>query len=439
MGMAQHLLRRMSCAALLAGTAVLAACAPTNFNHPGQVSRPDVYNQAFPYYAELCAVSQISKKPGFGADISGGAGGHAVMFLGGVCLDRKAGYPVLTECDATRTADRPDGVGFSMNSHYSNANWTGAEGSAFYFDGTLAPGQGLTRAGYVATQDEAKRRGIYDGVIFHKEVFNGKPANMSAVDWKYEMSVGTDYATTLGRARFCARLPVTGPQMRKIMDFLNARNAVYRNGPKTYDSNVLQDNCNHLTHNALAAAGFWSEWPINRFVMLAALSFPVPKNELVNLIHRTDAVPVEKIQAIFNDRLTYQTFMQYDWLADEPGVLLESEPVHTPNEVYNTSLSLIFYDDPVLGSYHRNFAHYLKNAHYYDLRTNLEYFSGRYARILQERQPLSWWQAHHPSLARASGPFPAFYQRYYDYIAAQQAKVQQALADLRNTEAPQGR
>ena len=47
-----------------------------------------LYSRLFPYYAELCALSEIKKKPGFGVEIiSGGPGGHAVLYLNGACRD----------------------------------------------------------------------------------------------------------------------------------------------------------------------------------------------------------------------------------------------------------------------------------------------------------------------------------------------------------------
>ncbi len=98
------------------GALLLTACTPSDFHKPGPLQKEDVYNSLFPQWVELCAVSQISKKPGYGANIAGGPGGHAVLFLHGACLDPASSYPVLKSC--------PDGeTGISMNSHFRNANW----------------------------------------------------------------------------------------------------------------------------------------------------------------------------------------------------------------------------------------------------------------------------------------------------------------------------
>jgi len=69
-----------------------------------------------------------AKKPGFGAEIvPGGPGGHSVLYLNGVCRVKDAGYPVVALCESGDP--RPgEGVGLSVNAHYSNANWIATEG-----------------------------------------------------------------------------------------------------------------------------------------------------------------------------------------------------------------------------------------------------------------------------------------------------------------------
>src|SRR5215469_15518959 len=83
------------------------------------------YERFYPYYAELCALSEIRKKPGFGVQFRSGMGGHSLLYLSGVCRDRQAGYPVLKLCDPGASPARY-GVGISVNSHYKNANWVAA-------------------------------------------------------------------------------------------------------------------------------------------------------------------------------------------------------------------------------------------------------------------------------------------------------------------------
>src|SRR5579871_3204829 len=113
--------------------AALGACAPLEPPVPREPPEAE-YVALFPYYAESCAVSQILKKPGFGADIRGGVGGHAVLYLNGVCRD-PASSTRLALCDGAPALGR--GVGLSVNAHYKNANWVAVQGRDFFFQGGL--------------------------------------------------------------------------------------------------------------------------------------------------------------------------------------------------------------------------------------------------------------------------------------------------------------
>lgn len=392
----------------------LEGCAPPNFHAPGPLPQESAYNALFPQWAEMCAVSQISKKPGYGADIAGGPGGHAVLFLHGACLDPSSPYPVLKACPQGET-------GVSMNAHFVNANWVGVPGRMFFYNGLLKPEDGLTREAYQATKKSAKQQGLYSAISFRDWALADRPSSAPAEDWKYEVSIGTDYAVSYGRARYCARLPVTSTQMTQIVNFLNSRNALYHYGPKTFETNVMQDNCNHLIHNALAATNFWHELPVHQFILKAALTFPVPKNEVVNLLDRTKQHDLGDLHALYHDPLTRQTLLHDNWLPNEPGVILDSNTVHDPNDVYHTNLSLIFYDDPILGHYNRAFRHYLAQPRYHDLRANLLWYRAQYARVASERQPLQEWLKKEPA------GFAAFYNAYYVWLADQQALVEKGL------------
>ncbi|CAI9122038.1 hypothetical protein [Brytella acorum] len=402
---------------LLALIGTLGGCTPPDFHKPGPLRADAAYDALFPAWAELCAVSQISKIPGYGADIAGGPGGHAVMYLQGACLDPNSSYPVLRACSG-------DGTGISMNSHFVNANWVGVPGRTFFYDGILKPDEGLTRAAYQATKAEARRRGLYASIDFQNWAVRDRPAGSSRENWKYEVSIGTDYAVSYGRARYCDRVPLTPGQMRRVIDFLNARNAVYRDGKKTFETNVLQDNCNHLTHNALAAAGLWREWPINQFVLAAAFSFPVPKNEVVNLLDRMERHDPSDLRALYRDPLTRQTLLHDGWLPGGPGVILDSHPAHAPNAVYNTDLSLIFYDDPILGHYHRAFRRYLDDPRYHDLRASLLWYRELYRRIEARKKPLAWWLRREPT------DFAVFYDAYYAWLTNARKRVETGLTTL---------
>jgi hypothetical protein len=130
---------------------------------------PPAYENILPYYAELCALSELRKKPGFGVPLRSGMGGHLLLYLNGVRVNRGSGYPVLELSPPGPAAGR-HGAAISANSHYRNANWVAVEDRDFVFRGALAPGEALTREAYARTQADARARGLLDGIAFHEHV-----------------------------------------------------------------------------------------------------------------------------------------------------------------------------------------------------------------------------------------------------------------------------
>jgi hypothetical protein len=417
---------RSGALAVIASLAI-AACSTAHLDTRPSADADQAYAALFPYFAELCAVSELKKKPGFGAELASGLGGHAVLYLNGVCRDRRAGYPVIGLCeDDAPTEER--GVGLSVNAHFKNAVWVATPGRDFLFHGTHRPGERLTRAVYAQTQAAAKVKGIYDGVEFHDGVFADKPPQMSPRDYQYEVSVATDYAIGFGRDRYCARVPLDRERMAALIAYLNELNAPYRLGEKVFDWNVLNNNCSHVAHNALAAAGIWSEWPMDRFLLLAAFSFPVPKNEFVNLARRANDMPIDDIEAIYGDRAARAALLGYGTLPTAPGALAEAEPATPQNDLYDTALHLIFYDDPIFGTYQPRFARIFAEPRYTDLEANLRHFADLYRRIDALRRPRDEMLAQRAPAERAD--FAEVYDRYYRHIGRASAALDAELATL---------
>jgi len=412
----QYLLTFRAPAAWLVGASMLlGGCASTLFAQPEGTLNETSYDALYPWYAEFCAVSEISKKPGFGAEIvPGGPGGHSILYLNGVCRDKDAHYPVATLC-GPGDPKPGQGVGLSVNDHYANANWIATEGRDFVMHGDLAPGEPVTKATYLRTQAKARAMGILDGVVFHKEVFDTQPANMSKIDFMYDMSIATDYAVNLGRDRYCARVPLNRDKMARVVTYLNAVNEPYRTGREVFNWNVLKDNCTHLAHNVLAVAGVWDEWKTDMPFIFAMFDFPVPKNEFVNLMRRTNDLPVADPDALYDDPAARAAILANGALPAGPGSLAEAERAIQPNDVYNTKLRLIFYDEPTFGHYQRHFEQIFSDPRYTDLRANMSHFERLYATILA-----------HPKIA--GGARGAFYARYYQAIANEKRRLDVALS-----------
>ncbi len=383
---------------------LLQGCVSTLYNVASGATDEAQYVAAFPYYLEFCALSEIRKRPGSAVDIEGGGpGGHSVLYLNGVC--KAQGYPVISVCDGAPSEGEGEGVGISVNAHYKNANWTATPGRDFFLHGDLKPGEPLTPAAYARTQAVAERKGVLDGIVFHEAVLAERPKVLSERDYMYEESVATDYAIAFGRDRYCARVPIDRARMQGVVDYLNAVNAPYRNGSKEFQWDVLRDNCAHLTHNALATVGLWRHWPTDRALLIAAFDFPVPKNEFVNLMRRTNDLPIDDPGAIYDDGELRQALEQQDWIATRPGGLAEAERAVPINAMYETKLRLIFMDEAIFGHYQQRFEEIFRDPRYTDLATNLRYFQDRYRRILA---------------APDTDAPPAFVSRYLDHIRREQ-------------------
>jgi hypothetical protein len=397
----------------------LSGCVNATFNVPETRIDEAAYVSVYPWFAEFCALSEIDKIPGFGAEIvAGGPGGHSVLYLSGVCREKGAGYPVVTLC-GPEDPKPGQGVGLSVNDHYQNANWVATEGRDFLFRGDLAPGENLTREAYQRTQHKAEAMGILDGITFHSRFFDGQPTTMSKTDFKYDLSIATDYAVNFGRDRYCARVPLDRAKMAAAVEYLNAINAPYRSGQKIFNWNVLEDNCAHLAHNVLAIAGLWPVWPTDRPFLISMFDFPTPKNEFVNLARRTNDMPIADPNALYNDESARAAIENQGWIQARPGGLVEAEHAVQRNDVYNTKLRLIFYDDPIVfGRYQKWFDEIFMEPRYTNLRANLSHFSGFYAGILA---------GHLSETPGNAGAKSAFYTDYYRTIAAEKARLDETL------------
>ena len=404
---------------VLCSTIWLGGCVNSYFTVPGDTIDEAAYTSIYPWYAEFCALSEIDKKPGFGAEIvPGGPGGHSILYLNGVCRVKDAHYPVVELCHDGGNPGHGEGVGLSVNDHYRNANWIATQGRDFVFRGDLRPGEPLTKRRYLQTQKTAEAMGILDGVAFHRKVFDDQPAGMSKTAFMYDMSVATDYAVGFARDRYCARVPLDRAKMAAIVAYLNQVNAPYRSGQQVFQWNVLENNCTHLAHNVLAVAGVWAEWPTGRPLLISAFDFPVPKNEFVNLMRRTNDMPITDPGALYEDTAARAAIQNWHSIPTQAGALAEAVRVVQPNEVYNTHLRLIFYDEPTFGHYQQRFDTIFREPRYTSLTANLQHFARIYSTIM------------------ANGPAPttadraAFDATYYSIIAHSKTKLDEALRVL---------
>jgi hypothetical protein len=380
------------------------------------------YEKFFPYYLELCAASRWRSKL---TGESGGAAGHAVMYLKGACKDEGVPFPQLRRCRrvATSLTDPEHGAGISVNQFFRNINWVAVPGHDLVFNGHLQPGEPVTESQFQAVAREAIQRGIYNGVVF--QPIPGAGSGPVLEEFLKSGGFGTDFALQFARSVFCARLPIEAPMLDQIIAFLNDKNREYAEGEADYNWSAWADNCSHTLRNALAAANIWSPLSVRAIKWRQIFNLAIPANQIVDLAELMTA-EIPDYRDILRNGPRRDAFHEFHWLPTEPGALLLTLPVHAPNDLFDTTLRLFTLQSPLLMSKTRRFAALLDDARVTDLETNLDYFARDYDAILARRDE------RRDALANVRGTrFRRVEQLYYQYIHRQRSDVRSMLDRLK--------
>jgi len=387
---------------------------------------PPVYDLLYPYYAELCAVSQFRAK----FTQHGGSPGHAVMYLKGACQDTEAQYPTIKVCDpgSVDLSDPESGVGISVNKYLGNVNWIVIPGKSMFYRGNLENDQLLDKAHVRETIFYAvDELGIFDGVKAREYYEESIPEDEEDDDLIYRMArdtLGTDFALNFGRTVFCSRVPVTRGMMEQIVDYLNEQNRKYASEEKDYMWSGLYDNCSHVLHNSLAAAGVWSYKPVQTYMLRQLFNLSVPANETINLAHLTTKYPIENFYKIYRDKVKRKALLEEHWLPTQHGALFQTIGVHQNNDHYDTGLRLMVVQWPLLNPKTRKIEAISDKPRYTtDLRANLSFFKERYEEILNDR-PDDWDDV------AGKNCYIRTRKVYYEYIEQQLDDVNQKLLVL---------
>jgi hypothetical protein len=353
--------------------------------------RPDpAYERLFPYYVELCTLSQWSRVDG---SRRGNPFGHAVMYIKGACKDDDAPYPRLRRCrDVATSIDDPEhGAGISVGQWFRNVNWVAVPGHHLFYDGNLAPGERLTQAHLDATVQEAMDRGVFDGVEFHDGWITGEDRSLR--QYITEWSIGTDFALQFSRNLYCARLPVTAPMLDEIIAFLNDKNTEYATGKADYNWNVLANNCVHTLRNALAAANVWAPMSVRQIKLRHLFNLAVPANAFVDLAILGTSEDIADYEEIMEDDASRDALHDFRWLPTRHGALVKALPVHSPNDIYTTDFQLFTVQSPFSMRATQHAVRLMSEPRYADLETNLRFFRDVYTAAIERhdytREPLA--------------------------------------------------
>jgi hypothetical protein len=415
--------RRAGAAVLAAGLA--AGCATVESHEVVPHVGPDArYDALFPYYVELCAVSQI--RSNFAPH--GGSPGHAAMYIKGACRDPSTRYPTLKLCgDDVDPTDPESGSGVSVNKMLRNVNWIATPGKRLFYHGDLDPDEVLNVDTGIAAIYAAEAAGVFEGVDVHAPYRPPEDDEDAFLYLAAAETLGTDFALTFGRTVYCARLPLGRRQVADVIEYLNDLNSDYARGGRDYNWSGYNDNCSHTLRNSLAAAGIWQSKSIATYRLGQLANLSVPANEFANLALLMTSYPIEDFDELMGDPVLRRTLARRSWLPTRHGAMLELIPVHQNNELYETDAAIFMLRSPFRRKKSRNVGDLFEDPVYTDLEKNLLHFQELYGRILAERSA-DWEATERDSADRRAR------DHYYRYIEAQLEDVDRKLERLGDLE-----
>jgi hypothetical protein len=384
---------------------------------------PDArYEQLFPQYVELCAVSQFRAY-----DQTGGSPGHATMYLKGACRDSEAPFPKLRRCagNVTDPGDPEHGAGVSVNRWFRSVNWIAIDGRDRFYEGDLEPGEVVTRARLEEVSRAAIDAGVYRGVELWP--WPGQTPESELVQFVSRHSIGTDFALQFARSALCGRVPVEPEMLDEIIDFLNDLNREYATGAADFQWSGYHDNCVHTLRNALAAASVWSPTSVAVTRLRQLFHLAIPANEALNLAALGTMGPIDSYPRIFRDESMRNAMLEFGWLPTRHGALLVSLRVHPDNEVFDPQPRLMVLQGPVTIRRTRKLLEMLEDPRFTDLDANLRHFREVYRGILDQPEP-------EDALAPLRGDrYRRVRRRYFSVIEAELREVERMQAGLEAT------
>jgi hypothetical protein len=415
---------------------------PVGVVAPGTTPAERAYNSLFPYSVEVCAVTQfhqIGAKPG-------GWGGHATLFINGAEIEPGASYPRLRLVAAGTDLSDPDsGTGISVNKIFDNVTWVAIPGRGAFFRGGLALEQTLNQDFYEAAIQRATTDGWFAGIRVKEAVMRQRPKAMRPEEFIVRHSIGTDFALGFARTAYSARLPVSRGAVGKVIAYLNGANeGAQQSG---YVWNMYTNNCSHVAHNALAAAGVWDPkvarapgavnvvrdvLSVAKALALRQMSdFSFPANNFVRLYEAGNERPIDDALAAFRNHDVRRT-MEDGWTSTGPGALIATYPIHdaSRNEMFAPGRDPFVFSVPVLWDKADKFEMLTRHAPSIvtDLGANLAYYRERYAQTLANQRTVD---DELGSLSGDTNDFRIFYARFYEQIADQLERTDALLTEYR--------
>ena len=384
---------------------------------------------------------QVGAKPG-------GWGGHAILFINGAEIDPGASYPRLRLVAAERNLSDPDtGTGISVNKIFDNVTWVAIPGRDEFFRGGLAPEQTLDKDFYGGAILKAITAGWFEGIQVKDAIMRQKPAVMRLDEFIVSHSIGTDFALNFARTAYSARLPMTRDAIAKVIAYLNGANESAQMSGYTW--NMYTNNCSHVVHNALAAAGVWdpkvARGPgainvardvasVARALVLSQMSdFSFPANNFVRLYEAGNERPIDDAIAAFRNHDVRRTVSD-GWMTTGPGALIATYPIHdaSRNQMFAPGRDPFLFSVPLLWDKADTFKTLTREgpAIVSDLAANLAHYRERYLATLANQRSLDD-ELGLLTATEDQNDFRVFYGRFYDEIAKELKRTDARLTEYR--------
>lgn len=354
--------------------------------------------------------------------------------MNGAEIETGAAYPrVRLVAAATDLADPDSGTGISVNKIFDNVTWVAIPKRDEFFAGGLAPGQMLDEVSYERAVQTATAAGWFAGITIKDAVMRHRPTPMPAAEFIVRHSIGTDFALNFARTAYSARMPISRDAMGEVIAYLNGVNE--RAQASGYTWNMYTNNCSHVVHNALAAAGIWDAKvvrgpgaiDVTRDVLSVAKAlalgrmsdFSFPANNFVRLYEAGNERPIDDALAAFRNHDVRRT-MNDGWISTGPGALIATYPIReaSQNQIFAPGRDPFLFSVPVLWDKEEKFKKLTRHAPpmVTELGANLAHFRDRYSKTLANQRTVD------DELRRLRGDeneqdFRTFYGRFYRYIA----------------------
>ena len=364
----------------------------------------------------------------------GGWGGHATLFMSGTEIDTGASYPRLRLAPAGTDLSDPDtGTGVSVNKIFNNVTWVAIPGRDLFFRGGLTSDQTLDRAFFEAAVQKATAAGWFAGIKIKDELTRQRPTAMPGQEFIVRHSIGTDFALNFARTAYCARLPMSRVAMGRVIAYLNGVNESAQKSGYTW--NIYTNNCSHVTHNALAAAGVWDPkeargpgainvtkdvLSVAKALVLGRMSdFSFPANNFVRLYEAGNERPIDDALAAFRNHDVRRT-LNDGWMSTGPGALIATYPMQdaSRNQMFAPGRDPFLFSVPVLWDKEDKFKKLTRQApsSVTDLGASLAHFRDCYAKTLANVRTVDD-QLRFLHGDESEQEFRTFYALFYEHIA----------------------